>query len=62
MVNLFEQNAWWLSMVIGVIGITISLLPTETKKILVSLIKWLIKPTSVIIPLINYYNITLRDG
>ncbi|CEG25682.1 hypothetical protein BN1002_00498 [Bacillus sp. B-jedd] len=39
-------------MVIGVIGIIISLLPTETKKLLVSLIKWLIKPTSVIILLL----------
>ncbi len=52
MLNLLEQNAWWLSMVIGVIGIIISLLPTETKKLLVSLIKWLIKPTSVIILLL----------
>lgn len=52
LIQLLQQNGWWLSLLLGGIGIIISPFSAETKKMMISLFKWLRKPTSVIIILL----------
>lgn len=52
MLQTLKDNAWWISILIGIIAIVISIYPTETRELITMFVKWFMSPTGVIIILL----------
>ena len=52
MIQTLKDNAWWISILIGIIAIVISIYPTETRELITMFVKWFMSPTGVIIILL----------